>query len=145
MTINITTATPAATPAISRGEYITFQALLYAIACIQNLPQDRQERNNMVDMCSIARRIADNNIGLLLWNVEYHVGYEIDLWPAHGGDEPGGLYTDDDYDTRDAVRVWINTRKARFTETGALSDAPPSEVVKFIDAIRGGREEGEAA
>lgn len=131
MNDNTTTTTPAATP-MKRGDYITLQALLYAVAYIQKLPEDRQERSNMVDMCAHARRMAGPDFALRLWSVEHHVGHEIDLWPAHGGDTPGGLYTDAEYDTRDEVRAWINEQDARFRRTAALKDAPPSEVVKFI-------------
>lgn len=143
MAMDNTNTPETATSVTNRDDHITLQALLYAVACIQSLPEDRQERSIMVDMCAQARHMAGDEIARPLWSVEHHVGYEIDLWPAHGGDEPGNLYTEDEYDMRDNVRRWIDKRKARFAETGALEDAPPSEVVKFI----GGADdlEGEAA
>lgn len=127
-----TMKTPKAATPMNRGDYITLQALLYAVAFIQKLPEDRQERSSMLDMCATARRMAGADLALRLWSVEYHVGYEIDLWPAHGGDTPGGLYTEAEYDQRDEVRAWINKHDAQFRRTAALEDAPPSEVVKFI-------------
>lgn len=129
----------AATP--DRDALVTFKALLYAIGCIQSLPKDQQERSDMVHMCAIARRF-NAPLSVMLWSVEHHIGHKIDLWPAHGGDEPAGLYSDQEIDTRDTVRAWIDERAAQFQRTLAATDAPPSNVVTFIG---GPGDEGEAA
>lgn len=133
MALNNTTTPKTATPLLNRGDYITLQAMIYAVACIQKLPEDRQERSSMVDMCATARRMGGGGIAHYLWSVEHHVGYEIDLWPAYGGDDPSGLYTDEETATRDTVRAWIDDHDAQFRRTLALKDAPPSNVVKFLD------------
>lgn len=110
---------------------ITLQALLYAVACIQNLPKDRQERSNMVAMCALARD-SDGPLPFLLWGVEHHVGHEIDLWPVHGGDGSNGEYTDAELNARDTVRAQIADWKRQFEASGALKDAPPSNVITFL-------------
>lgn len=139
----------AATSGSARNNYVDLKALLYAIGCIQSLPAHRQERSDMIDMCSMVRRVEDNGRGTpllpnLLWSVEHHIGHKIDLWPAHGGDGPGGTYSDVEMDRRDTVRAWIDDREAQFLETQAAKDAPPSGVVKFIDGDDL-NEEGEVA
>lgn len=131
--------TKAATP--DRDALVTLKALLYAVGCIQSLPEDQQERSDMVEMCAIARRFQAP-VPLMLWSVEHHIGHTIDLWPPHGSDKPDGLYSDEEIDARNAVRAWIDEHVAQFQRTLAALDAPPSNVVKFID---GPGDEGEAA
>lgn len=127
----------AAMSANAREGFTLLKGLLYAIGCIQSLPDDRQERSDMIEMCAIARRVLTSgpeDVMLnLLWSAEHHIGQKIDLWPAHGGEELNGLYTDEELDRRDDVRGWIDDREAQFQKTGALKDAPPSNVVTFID------------
>ena len=114
---------------------IILKALLYAIANIQTLPDHRQERIDMNDMCALARASLGSHPASganVLWGVEHHVGHEINLWPAHGGEEANGLYSDEELDRRDSVRAQVNEWKARFEDTGSLLDAPPSNAVRFI-------------
>ena len=126
--------TPAtATPVPNRDDHITLQALIYAVACIQSLPEDRQERINMIEMCAIARRIITPTLSFVLFGVEGHVGHAVDVWPAHGGGEANGLYTDEELDRRDFVRNEVTAMQAKFAASKALIDAPPSTVVRFLD------------
>lgn len=119
--------------------YAALKALLYAIGCIQSLPGHRQERSDMIEMCAMVRRLAGSReaekllLPTFLWSVEHHLCHKIDLWPAHGGAELNGAYSDEELDWRDAVRAWIDEREALFQLTGAVKDAPPSNVVKFMD------------
>ncbi|SDG28799.1 hypothetical protein PUH89_14865 [Rhodobacter capsulatus] len=83
-------------------------------------------------MCAIMREAVVPKLALTLWGVETLVGREIDLWPAYGGSGPGGNYTDEEFDHKAAVRAEIKQRQERFEKTGALSDAPPSDVIKFL-------------
>lgn len=128
--------------ATNRESYITLQALLYAVARIQTLPEDQQEYSNMANMCALARRVGGQELAFILWGVEHHVGHEINLWPADHGDEPDNHYTDEEVDHQNAVRSQINAWKARFEETGALLDAPSSDVIKFLGSAD---DQGEAA
>lgn len=67
-----------------REELITKQALVYAIALIQSLPEDAQDYSNMCDMCAIARTIAPIELGQFILQVQRKAGLMIDIWP----DEP---------------------------------------------------------
>lgn len=130
---NITNASPEATTPHVRNDGANLKTMLYAIACIQSLPGDRQERSDMLDMCALARsEIGFGNLAFALYGVESHVGHQIDLWPAHGGSEIDGSYSDEELDTREAVREGIDYLKSKFASTGLLIDAPPSNVVKFL-------------
>ena len=113
--------------------YIAMQAMVYAIARIQSLPEDRQERSNMIEMCAIVRSFSEPAIVGFLYGVEHHVGHAVDLWPAHGGDDANGLYTDEELDRRDFVRKEVTAAQAKFAASKLLIDAPPSSVVRFLD------------
>lgn len=109
-------------------------ALIYAVAKVQSLPHDRQELSNMLTWCEAIRGAhTSEHLAHLLWQVEDKVQQEINLWPEHGGEGDGGVYTDEEADRRDTVRAMINDRKARFAASGILSDAPASDVVTFIN------------
>ena len=147
MTISTTCETASAAMTINAREgYTLLKGLLYGIGSIQSLPEARQERSDMVEMCAIARRVPLASIDQaldLLWSVERHLGHKIDLWPEGGGGEPDGSFSEEEYDLRDDVRYWINMRDARFAASQALKDAPPSNVVTFIGGPD--EQEGEAA
>lgn len=64
-----------------RDSYIIHQALLYAIAHIQSLPDDNQEWNNMRDMCEIARASIRPDTMLSMLTVKHHTGTLPNLWP----------------------------------------------------------------
>lgn len=71
-----------------RDGYIRLKALLYAIAHIQSLPQELQERSDMADMCALFRHEMTHNgqfdvpvSAALVFGVEAHTGVAIDLWP----------------------------------------------------------------
>jgi hypothetical protein len=68
-----------------------------------------------------------------VWGVEYHLDEQINLWPAHGGDAPSGHYTDEEFEAEETLRKTITELADRYARSGALVDAPPSDVVKFID------------
>ncbi|NKJ97101.1 hypothetical protein GFM14_37360 [Rhizobium leguminosarum bv. viciae] len=89
MTTNTTTQTKIE-GITGRDDYIQAQALIYAIACIQNLPQDRQEWSNMRDMCAIARTIAPGNLAKWIFDTQRHTGTVIDIWPDHDEDLTDG-------------------------------------------------------
>ncbi|ADE86076.1 hypothetical protein [Rhodobacter capsulatus] len=108
------------------------EVLLYGIACIQSLPKEQQEREKMLEMCKIARLRDTPTLALTLWGIETLIGREIDLWPAGGGFRFDGAYSDEELDQEAAVRAEIKQRKERFEETGALIDAPPSDVIRFF-------------
>ena len=112
--------------------YATTAGLLYGIAFIQSLPEERQERETMFRMCAIVREAAGPKLAFTLWGIETLVGREIDLWPVDGGSGPGGDYTNEEFDHEAAVRAEIKQRKERFEQTGALIDAPPSDVIRFF-------------
>jgi len=66
----------------SRDGYIEGQALLYAIAHIQSLPERKQEFSNMCDMCAIAReRIHPDALLMNANSVFVHTGLKVDIWP----------------------------------------------------------------
>lgn len=117
---------------------VIVQGLLYGIAEIMTLPPEREERSSMLAMCALVRRIMkgdDQGLAYTLWGVEHHVGHGITLWPPGGGTGPTGNYTDAEFEHEDAVRQEIKRRKERFEQTGALVDAPPSDVIKFIGSL----------
>ncbi|MDX0889752.1 hypothetical protein U8C37_06695 [Sinorhizobium medicae] len=71
-----------ATSHTGRDGYIMGQALVYAIAHIQSLPEERQEFSNMCDMCIIAR---ESGFSVFLpshiTGVFAHTGIKANLWP----------------------------------------------------------------
>ena len=69
-----------------RDDFIEAKALIYAIACIQNLPEERQEWSDMRDMCAIARTIQPGMLGSLIYETQRHTGTVIDIWPDHDDD-----------------------------------------------------------
>lgn len=124
--LNITTSAEAANALTSR-------VLLYAIAQIQSLPVDQREEGLMNVMCALARRKSEGELIDALWSVEHHLGREIDLWPPHGSEDHGGVYSDEQDDFRTFIRNEINVRKARFEETGAAIDPPSTDVITFLN------------
>ena len=99
--------------------------MIYAVAQIQALPDNRQELSDMLDACEIVRAANDPNLALILYGVEVHTGQEIDLWPA------GEAYTEEELARRDAIRTEVDEMKAAFRATGRALDAPPSNVIGF--------------
>ena len=69
-----------------RDSYIEAKALIYAIAMIQSLPEDRQEWSDMRDMCAIARTIPSHGLATLIYETQGHTGTVIDIWPDHDED-----------------------------------------------------------
>lgn len=114
------------------GGHITLKGLLYAIGCIQALPADQQERSDMIEMCALVRGMESPTLAHVLWGVESHIGREIDLWPAHGGDEANGLYTDAELDAKATIRAQIKEWDDQFQRNQAAKDAPPSSAVTFL-------------
>jgi hypothetical protein len=64
-----------------RDGYIMSQALVYAIGYIQNLPREKQEWSNMVDMCEIARTQFNGFLGVHAVSFYFHTGMRVDLFP----------------------------------------------------------------
>lgn len=123
--------------ATSMQPFMFRQVLLYAIAQIQALPAERQETSTLHHLCKMARTMLSEGdmqrFAYAVWGVECHVGAQINLWPAHGGDGPSGHYTDEEFEAEETLRKTITDFADRFARSGALVDAPPSDVVKFID------------
>lgn len=65
-----------------RDSDILIKGLLYAIATIQNLPEHRQERSDMRDMCAIIRAHNPRTLMHVVYEVQAHTGADIDLWPT---------------------------------------------------------------
>jgi hypothetical protein len=122
---------------------ITLKASLYAIACIQSLPEDRQERSDMIEMCALARRTPHRHLANMLRSVEHHVGGVIDLLPAHGGSEANGCYSNGELDLMEAVRKLVKEQDDQFKRSLALVGAPASNVVGSIDGVDDQEEEPE--
>ena len=116
----------------NRDLQATTVGLLYGIACIQSLPKERQERETMFRMCAIVRETAGPKLAFTLWGVETLVGREIDLWPDGGGSFDYGFNTEEEDDHKTEVRDEIEHLQMRFERTGALIDAPPSDVIRFF-------------
>lgn len=130
---------PAATsiPEFDRlAQKVMVQGLLYGIAHIQSLPSERQELGSMFEMCALVRKITDaqdvRSFAYTLWGVEHHIGSEIDVWPRP---HPGGSCTDEEVERGALVRGVIDFFADRFAKSGALIDAPPSDVVRFYDGL----------
>lgn len=117
---------------MARNGCITLKAMLYAIGCIQALPTDQQERSDMIEMCTLVRGMESPTLAHVLWGVESHIGREIDLWPAHGGNEANGLYTDAELDAKATIRAQVRDWNEQFRRTQAAKDAPPSNAVTFL-------------
>jgi len=64
-----------------RDGFIIGKALVYAVARIQSLPDEKQEWSDMSDMCAIARAGDARGVGLLAAGVYEHTGALVDLWP----------------------------------------------------------------
>lgn len=63
-----------------RDGYITGQALVYAIAAIQSLPEERQEHSNMLDMCDLARATFEAaTLAHVVAGVEHHTQESVDM------------------------------------------------------------------
>ncbi|MCM2504106.1 hypothetical protein NDN16_10525 [Aureimonas altamirensis] len=69
-----------------RDGYIVTQALIYAIAHIQNLPEEDQEWANMRDMCRLVRASTSPFIPQFMLSVKNHTGTLPNLWPEEEGD-----------------------------------------------------------
>lgn len=80
-----------------RDGYIVNQALLYAIAHIQSLPEEKQEWSNMRDMCAIVRADMAFFTIQLVCGVEHHTGIVPNLWP-----EPDEYLTEQERYERDS-------------------------------------------
>lgn len=101
MTKNII-STPKAATITGRDGYITVKALVYAVACLQSLPDDRAEYSDMADMCEIlhASDLPESLLDMILLSVEHHIQRDVDLFPSEGMD-----------DERQAMRTRINAIK----------------------------------
>ncbi|QEU08696.1 hypothetical protein [Paracoccus yeei] len=85
---NNNTPAPNAASATGRDGYIMVKALVYAIARIQSLPDDRQEHGDMMDMCELVyeSELPEGTLDMILMEVEHSVQHEIDLFPGEGGE-----------------------------------------------------------
>lgn len=71
-----------------RDNYITGQALVYAIAAIQSLPEERQEHSNMLDMCDLARATFEpTTLAHVVAGVEHHTQESVDLHFPQGDEQ----------------------------------------------------------
>jgi len=81
-----------ATSYTGRDGYIMGQALVYAIAHIQSLPDEKQEFSNMCDMCIIAREAAFSVfMPSHVATVFAHTGAKVDLWPEGEPTDEGSI------------------------------------------------------
>ncbi|KRW96245.1 hypothetical protein [Paracoccus sp. MKU1] len=103
---NITTTTEAAS-VTGRDGYIVAKALVYAIAHIQSLPEERQEYGDMLDMCDLVYKsgLPQSLIDMIVHDVERHVRQEVNLYPLEGMDKE-----------RSAMRARIDAMKAALAE-----------------------------
>lgn len=113
-----------------RDGYIQGQALIYAIAAIQNLPNEKQEYSNMIDMCSLARASFDAvSLAHIVNSVENHIDLPIDLHFPEGEDhEAEDIVYKLDFQFEveairearaNAVRAAVADMKRRFSAVGA--------------------------
>jgi hypothetical protein len=136
----MTTSANAQASLNGREGYIVMKALIYAVARIQSLPRDRQEYSDMIATCALVREsapamfssTAPERFASFVWEVESHVGHEIDLWPSEGGDGINGAYTDEELDTKESLRALITAMEAQRAANPIELNAPQSEVVAFI-------------
>lgn len=77
-----------------RAHLVQTKALLYAVGCIQALPEAKQEYSDVLDMCEMVRELDDYHIAHLLFPVEAHLGHKIDLWPDGFEDEADAVRKD---------------------------------------------------
>lgn len=88
------------------------QALVYAIAHIQSLPEEKQEFSNMCDMCIIAR---ESNFAVFLpshiTGVFAHTGIKVNLWPE------GEPITERDITLRAAIEISFESWQALLLST----------------------------
>lgn len=98
-----------------RDGFIVNKALLYAIAHIQSLPEERQEWSDMRDMCAILKAYDSPFTLPTLMNVEHHTGLVPNLWPEADED-----LSDCDKAERDEFRA--NYRKFTDFMRTALED-----------------------
>lgn len=73
--------TSRSTSITGRDGYIVNQALIYAIAHIQSLPEEKQEFSNMCDMCAIVLSKFSAFTASQIAGVAAHTGHEVNLWP----------------------------------------------------------------
>jgi hypothetical protein len=65
-----------------RDGFIGTKALVYAIACIQNLPRRWQEGSDMTDMALLARSLTTTEgLAQVAIGVESHMRVEIEMFP----------------------------------------------------------------
>ncbi|WP_028713876.1 hypothetical protein [Paracoccus sp. J55] len=90
-----------------RDGYIAVKALVYAIAHIQSLPEDRQEYRDMLDMCDLVYEsgLSQSLIDMIVYDVERHVQHEVNLYPSEGMDKE-----------RSAMRARIDAMKVALAE-----------------------------
>jgi hypothetical protein len=91
-----------------RDDYIIGKALLYAVAAIQALPEDKRELGDMSDMCKLIRACSGAQLWYHVANVEAHIDREIDLWPD------ADLLTEQDRAEMAQMRDRINRFRADF-------------------------------
>lgn len=97
------------------------KGLIYGIAQVQLLDQQKQEYADMMRWCEQVHELDDIHLASLQRGVEHHLGREINLWP----DDPSN-------ERALAIRSKINAENAQFAKTGAAIDAPQTSVVKFL-------------
>lgn len=116
-------AMTSATPMTPREVEPERHVLLYAIAQMQSLPDDRQDADLMDRCCRQVRSSIDRVLlAGLLFVVEHDLEREINLWPDACGNDFDGTYTEDQIVLRDTVRTMVNDLKGRF----AGSRTPPN-------------------
>ena len=71
-----------------RQKVSVLQALIYAIACIQALPEDRQDYSTMRYLCNLVCASASSEqVALILAMIEHKLGREIELFEEPDDDE----------------------------------------------------------
>lgn len=122
-----------------RDGYIQGQALIYAIAAIQNLPDEKQEYSNMLDMCSFARAtFGAVSLAHVVNDVEAHTDMSIDLHFPEGDERTAeNIVYKLDYrfaveELREArakaVREAVDDKKRRFRIGDAAHNASPKKL-----------------
>ncbi len=127
-------AMTSATPMTPREVEPERHVLLYAIAQMQSLPDDRQDAGLMDRCCRQVRSSIDCVLlAGLLFVVEHDLEREINLWPDACGNDLDGTYTEDQIVLRDTVRTMVNDLKGRFAGSRTPPNTPASDAPKPIE------------
>lgn len=132
----------AASSVTGRDGYITLKAMLYAIACIQSLPEADREYGDLQDMRTLvrakvhdmARNDSTHDVPIMfcyaMLEVHRHTGQMPDLWPNDFGEDLAEVYEQHELALMTAVRATIDKMQqgmaaflAKFNRDNGLGEA----------------------